>query len=160
LDIVVNGTPLMPRQQITSTPYAIRSLAAVNADTATNATQLGGVDAARFVQSDAGGNVTVGGNLTVTGTFSPNIVNAQTQYNLGGNRILNAQAANQSIFVGQQAGAVNTGAFNSFFGMQAGAANTSGHSNSFFRISVRFFKQRQLQLLLRRVVRIQEHNGQ
>src|SRR5437773_3782685 len=56
LDIVVNGTPLMPRQQITSTPYAIRSLAAVNADKATNATQLGGVDAARFVQSAAGGN--------------------------------------------------------------------------------------------------------
>ncbi|PYS65119.1 MAG: hypothetical protein DMF76_03450, partial [Acidobacteria bacterium] len=53
LDIVVNGTPLMPRQQITSTPYAIRSLAAVNADTATNSTQLGGVDAARFIQSDA-----------------------------------------------------------------------------------------------------------
>src|ERR1700730_17226597 len=64
LDIVVNGTPLMPRQQITSTPYAIRSLAAVKADTATNATQLGGVDAARFVQSDAAGNVTIGGHLT------------------------------------------------------------------------------------------------
>src|SRR6266850_1478508 len=33
---------LSPRQQITSTPYAIRSLTASTADTATNATQLGG----------------------------------------------------------------------------------------------------------------------
>jgi hypothetical protein len=30
-----------PRQQITSTPYAIRSLTAAVADTATNATQVG-----------------------------------------------------------------------------------------------------------------------
>ena len=34
-------TTLSPRQQITSTPYAIRSLTAATADTATNATQLG-----------------------------------------------------------------------------------------------------------------------
>src|SRR5256712_4324506 len=36
-------TLLLPRQQITSTPYAVRSLNASAADTATNATQLGGV---------------------------------------------------------------------------------------------------------------------
>jgi len=34
-------TTLSPRQQIISTPYAIRSLTAATADTATNATQLG-----------------------------------------------------------------------------------------------------------------------
>ena len=43
-------TTLSPRQQITSTPYAIRSLTAATADTATNASQLGSVDAARFVR--------------------------------------------------------------------------------------------------------------
>jgi hypothetical protein len=34
-------TTLSPRQQITSTPHAIRTLTAAIADTATNATQLG-----------------------------------------------------------------------------------------------------------------------
>src|SRR5262249_30787277 len=55
-------TTLSPLQPIRSTPYAIRSL------TAGNAAQLGGVDAARFVQADAMSNVSIGGNLTVSGT--------------------------------------------------------------------------------------------
>jgi hypothetical protein len=40
---------LSPRQQLTSTPYAIRSLSATNAD---NATQLGGVAANTYVQTN------------------------------------------------------------------------------------------------------------
>jgi hypothetical protein len=44
-------TTLVPRQQITSTPYAMRSLSASNADTAVNAAQLGGTAANQFVQS-------------------------------------------------------------------------------------------------------------
>src|SRR3954470_16830802 len=90
-------TTLSPRQQITSSPYAIRSLTAATADTATNATQLGSIDAARFVQADAGGNVNVAGGLTVGGSFSLNTVNAQTQYNLGGNRVLSATGG-QNLF--------------------------------------------------------------
>ena len=93
-------TTLTPRQQITSTPYAIRSLSAATADTATNATQLGGVDAARFVQSDVDGNVNIVGGLTVGGSFSAETVNAQTQYNLGGQRILgNAGSWRRSCWV-------------------------------------------------------------
>src|SRR2546427_2569625 len=42
---------LSPRQQITSTPYAVRSGIAAIADTATNATQLGGVGAGQYVQT-------------------------------------------------------------------------------------------------------------
>ena len=45
-------TTLTPRQQISSTPYAIRTLSAMSADTATNATQLGGVAANKFVQTN------------------------------------------------------------------------------------------------------------
>src|SRR5207244_11023099 len=42
-------TLLTPRQQITSTPYAVRSGNATLSDTATNATQLGGVGAGQYV---------------------------------------------------------------------------------------------------------------
>src|SRR5207249_1200806 len=44
-------TLLLPRQPITSTPYAVRSGYATLADTATNATQLGGVGASQYVQT-------------------------------------------------------------------------------------------------------------
>src|SRR6266516_586475 len=50
-------TLLTPRQQVTATPYAIRSVNASSADaattatTATNATQLGGVAASQYVQT-------------------------------------------------------------------------------------------------------------
>ncbi len=52
-------TTLNPRQQITSAPYSIRSREAGTADSATNANQLGGIPSAQFVQTDAGGNVSI-----------------------------------------------------------------------------------------------------
>jgi len=86
--------------------------------------------------------------LTVNGALSFNTVNAQTQYNLGGQRILsnaginnlfagiNAGAANTtgccSTFFGFNAGATSNANDNSFFGNNAGALNTSGSRNSFF----------------------------
>ena len=45
-------TLLTPRQPITSTPYAVRSLNTATADTATNAQQLGGVGAGQYVKTD------------------------------------------------------------------------------------------------------------
>ena len=45
-------TLLSPRQPITSTPYAVRSLNAGAADVATSAAQLNGVAAANFVQTN------------------------------------------------------------------------------------------------------------
>ncbi len=47
-------TILSPRQPIKSAPYAIRSANAATADTATNATQLGGVDASQYVTATTG----------------------------------------------------------------------------------------------------------
>jgi hypothetical protein len=45
-------TTLSPRQPLTSTPYAIRSLASASADTAANATLLGGVAGSQYVQTN------------------------------------------------------------------------------------------------------------
>jgi hypothetical protein len=147
-------TLLTPRQQITSTPYAVRSLGATSADTANNATQLGGVAAANYVQTSdsrlsdprpptpgssnyiqnsaspqASSNFNISGNGTVAGTLSGNLVNATTQYNLNGSRIL-SNPGDENLFAGTGAGAVNTGSFNTFVGSRAGAANTAT-SNTF-----------------------------
>ncbi len=84
------------------------------------------------------GSLTLGANATTaTGTLSGNFVNAKSQYNLNGNRVLgvsgNSTYPNSNTFAGVGAGAGNTGSyFNSYFGSNAGAATTSGHGNSFF----------------------------
>lgn len=131
-------TILVPRQQVSSSPYSVKS---VSADTALNATQFGGLAPTDFVRNSTtqqtanlniSGNGTIGGDLTVAGSLSLNIVNAQTQYNLGGNRLISTPATD-NLFVGIGAGTANTTSFfNSFFGKNAGAANTTGGYNSFF----------------------------
>src|SRR3989449_3438098 len=160
-------TLLTPRQQVTSTPYAIRSANASSADTATNATNatnattatnatlLGGIAASQYVQTNdsrlsdartptpgssnyiqnsaspqAASNFNISGNGTAGGTLSGNIVNATTQFNLNGNRIL-SNPGFENLFAGAGAGAANTGSSNAFFGVLAGASNTSGVQNTF-----------------------------
>jgi hypothetical protein len=82
--------------------------------------------------------VQVPGALNVAGNFGANILNATTQFNLGGNRIL-SNAGTDNLFAGVGAGAVNaTGTANSFFGRGAGAGNTTGSRNSFFGGSTGF----------------------
>src|SRR5437879_10759326 len=162
-------TLLTPRQQVTSTPYAIRSANASSADTATNATnatnattatnatQLGGIAASQYVQTNdsrlsdprpptpgssnyiqnsasaqAGSNFNISGNGTAGGTLSGNTVNATTQFNLNGSRIL-SNAGIDNLFAGTSAGAANTTGFaNTFFGSQAGQSNTIRCCNAFF----------------------------
>ena len=150
-------TTIPTRAQILSEPYAMRALSAATADTATSATQLGGVEAGDFVLTNderlsnprnpnpgssnyiqnrtspqAGANFNIDGDGTAGGTLTGNVVNAVRQYNIGGTRMVsNAGAFN--IFVGEDAGRDNsTGAFNSFFGYLAGVFNTTGVSNAFF----------------------------
>src|SRR6266536_768634 len=81
-------TILTPRQQITSTPYAIRSLNASSADAVTVNGVPGG--SSNYIQNattqQAGANFNISGNGTAAGTLSANIVNATTQYNIGGAR--------------------------------------------------------------------------
>src|SRR5213078_4585549 len=106
-------TTLSPRQPITSTPYAVRSGRATLADSATNSTQLGGVGASQYVQTSdsrltdsrsptagssnyiqnttstqSASNFNISGDGTAAGMLSGNVVNATTQYNLSGSRVL------------------------------------------------------------------------
>ncbi|MBS1796720.1 MAG: hypothetical protein JSS81_23010 [Acidobacteria bacterium] len=153
-------TVLAPRQPVTSTPYAIRSLDAANAanaQTAANAQSLGGVAANQYVvttdarmtdaraplagspdyiqnttTAQANSNFNVSGNGTVGGTLSANVVNAEQRYNYFGVPFL-VLDENNNFFAGTGAGANNTtGSFNSYFGISAGSHNTTGTFNSYF----------------------------
>jgi hypothetical protein len=64
------------------------------------------------------GDLTGNGNGTVAGTLSGGVVNAGTQFNLGGARVLS-----------------QPGTFNLFAGAGSGVSNNSGSSNSFFGIN-------------------------
>ena len=147
-------TVIATRQQILSVPYAIRALSAATAD---NALNLGGVDVSDFVQTtdtrlsdsrdpnpgsnnyiqntttqQTPANFNISGNGTAGGTLSGNTVNATTQYNIGGSRVLSVAGTNNT-FTGINAGAANmSGQGNAFFGTNAGAANTSGNFNAVF----------------------------
>jgi hypothetical protein len=84
----------------------------------------------------ADGGISTSGNITVGGTFSSNIINATTQYNIGGNRLLSV-AGLENLFAGIGAGQSNipsteSGDGNAFFGYNAGFSNTYGFFNSFF----------------------------
>ncbi len=103
----------------------------------------------RLTISLSTGNVGIGATTPTAKLDVAGAINAATQYNLGGNRVLsnpgtnnlfagvNAGQANtigsNNTFVGQAAGLANTtGNANAFFGTDAGTANTSGVANSFF----------------------------
>ena len=123
-------TPLQPRQYISSTPYAIRSHFAVKS------LYLGDFTSDNFVQNTTtqqpSSNFNVSGNGTAGGTLSGNLVNATTQYNINGERIL-SNPGFENVFVGRAAGASNSGGLeNAFFGARAGNSNTTGGGNSFF----------------------------
>jgi len=127
-------TTLSPRQQITSTPYAIRSLNASTADAVTVNGVPGG--SGNYIQNattpQPSANFNISGNGTAGGTLAANIVNATTQFNLNEVRIL-ANPGSFNLFAGVNAGAANTnGGSNSFFGRDAGRSNTAGNTNSFF----------------------------
>jgi hypothetical protein len=156
------GTPggyqqLLPRQPLTSTPYAIRSANSTLADTATlantatDSTQLGGVPADQYVQT-TDSRMTDGRNplpgspsyvqvnplsaqsadFNIAGNGNATVFDASIQYNIGGSRLLSVPGTN-NIFAGLGSGTSNTtGARNAFFGKSAGFVNTQGTDNSFF----------------------------
>lgn len=145
-------TPLSPRQQIKSTPYAIRSL---SAGIAGNSLQLGGQPAGDFVQTNDprlsdGRNPLPGSssyiqnttspqaasNFNVSGTGTANIVSATTQYNLGAQRILSAPGpGTENLMVGINTGTLSTDFSNTFVGRDAGAGNLAAGFGTFIGAS-------------------------
>src|SRR5262245_54416673 len=136
-------TTLSPRQPITSAPYAIRSqtaatatladglsVACVNCVTSSQIASVNGsvvsgtipvasvpAGSSNYIQNttaqQATSNFNISGNGTAGGTFSSSIVNAATQYNLNGSRVLlvsggNGGFQNSNTFTGIGAGISNT----------------------------------------------------
>ena len=145
-------TTLSPRQPITSIPYALRSLNATVADglsvacvNCITSSQIASVSGSAVAGTIPVASVPAGsdsyiqnqnvstqaGDFSIGGTGAANIINATTQYNLGGQRMLSA-AGTFNTFTGIGAGIANTGVQNSFFGSLAGQNNTLGISNAFF----------------------------
>lgn len=124
----------------------------------TNSNQLGGVAANQYVQtndfrladsrsptagspnyiqnsavSQGAANFSFSGNGTVAGTLSGTTVNAVTQFNLDGGRILGVGGNPANLYAGFGSGMASTsGSGNAFFGTDTGKVNTAGFNNSFF----------------------------
>ena len=125
-------TMLTPRQPITSTPYAVRSLNATTADSVPASGVAAG--SGNYIQNStspqATSNFNITGDGTAGGTLSGNSINATTQYNLNGVRILSS-GGTDNLFAGAGAGVVDTGDSNTFLGARTGTVNTSGRRNTF-----------------------------
>lgn len=153
-------TLLTPRQKITYVPYSIASM--VSGD----ALKLGGTLASQYVVTtdprlsdertpaagssnyiQNGTSAQAASNFNISGTGAANILNAATQYDLAGSRVLSSNIFNTSLgrgsgatlsggegnsYFGFNAGNMSTGTQNSFFGSFSGEKNTTGSFNQFF----------------------------
>ena len=157
---------LTPRQRLGSSPYAIKSLNSVQADsadianTAQNSNALGGTPAAEFVLtadsrlSDARdplpGSASyvqnqnaapqASTNFNISGTGVANILRAETQFNLGTSRVFHSPSSN--LFVGRSTGTnFTTGAANTVVGGTAGNGMINASGNSIFGTAAGFDNQ-------------------
>ena len=144
---------LLPRQQITSTPYAIKSLNAATADglsvaciNCVTSSQIQSVQGSQITGAIPVGSIPPGNgnyiqnatnqqtsaNFNISGTGTADIFNAATQYQIGGSRVFSIAGTNNT-FAGISTGiTITTGSDNAFFGFLAGAITSNGNSNSFF----------------------------
>ena len=83
-------TPLTPRQPVSSNPYAIKSKNAATADTATNSTQLGGVAANQYVQTNDSRLSDARNPLSGSASYIQNGTAPQptSNFNISGNGVL------------------------------------------------------------------------
>jgi hypothetical protein len=157
-------TQLSPDQAITSAPYAIKSLNAASADNSlllggvaanqfvqTNDARLSDdrnplPNSANYIQNRTTPQTNT--DFNISGNGRANIFDAAAYFSIAGFPVLRVQSANQNTFVGNTgqggnrntflgdlAGAVNTGSGNSFFGSFAGASNQTAMDNSFFGLA-------------------------
>ncbi len=147
---------LMPRQQVTSAPFAIQSLNAGNALIADNSLNLGGFAANTYIQTGdsrlsdsrnplAGSpnyiqnstslqplsNFNVSGNGIIAGNLTANIVNSITNFRIGNIPVFSTP--NQtSVVAGQSSNYTLAGATSTFIGYKSGAAaNGFSQANTF-----------------------------
>jgi len=152
-------TTLTPRQQITQTPYAIKSTSATTADsainatnatnatTATNALQLGNVLANQYVQttdsrlSDARIPLPNSQNYIQNSSTLQGISNFNISGNgvAGGTLTANVVSATTQYNIGLARVLSSPGSFNFFAGNGAGQLNSTGTSNSFFGVNAGIF---------------------
>ena len=121
-------TTLSPRQQITSTPYALRTLSATQADVALDSNKLGGIDAIQYVTTASVGNtflknsttqqtgasLNIDGNGTIGGTLQASQVTAQTVTGVYG-----LTHTDGTTTVGTYVGSSTSGAGGGWFGTQS-----------------------------------------
>lgn len=121
-------TTLSPRQQITSTPYATRTLSASQADVALDANKLGGIDAGQYVTTTSVGNnfiqnsttqqtgatLNIDGNGTIGGTLQASEVRARTVTGVYG-----LTHTDGTTTVGTYVGSSTSGAGGGWFGTQS-----------------------------------------
>lgn len=144
-------TILNPRQAVTSTPYAVKSLKSEQATVADNSLNLGGIaanqyvitndtrlsddrnplpDSPNYIQNTTTPQAT--SNFNISGEGKANVFNAATQFNIGGTRVFHLTGA-FNTFAGFETGnSLTTGSYNAIFGSQSGKSNTTGMNNSFF----------------------------
>ncbi|MEQ1924420.1 MAG: hypothetical protein ABL952_18130, partial [Pyrinomonadaceae bacterium] len=124
-------TVLTPRQQILSAPYAIRAVSALNANSlacfnCVDATHIASVSglvvqgtipvssvpagSSNYVQN--GGSQQAAANFNISGTGTAQLFNAQSQFNIGGERVLSRPNSTSNTAVGTNA-SVNNGITNS-----------------------------------------------
>lgn len=144
-------TLLNPRQAVTSTPYAVKSLKSEQSVVADNSLNLGNIPAANYTQTNDPRlsddrnplpdspnyiqntiNQQTNSNFNISGEGRANILSANTQFNLGGSRVFHLSGS-FNTFVGFESGnSIAGGNSNSFFGIFAGRNTTTGSNNSFF----------------------------
>ena len=145
-------TTLAPRQQVSSTPYAVRSLNATSADglsiacvNCITSSQIQNVQGTQIIGTVPIGSIPAGNgnyiqnsttqqepaNFNIAGGGTANSFNAALNYQITGSTVLSIKGAN-NLFAGVNAGTANTtGQSNSFFGRSAGGSNTTGDVNTF-----------------------------
>lgn len=142
LEPVINGNALLPRQRLASSPYA---LLAGHATTATNASQLGGFPASRYLRDNVAGEITLNDNsnaaLSITQSGTQNGIFATSQATAAGRGAVIGLVGAAGPTINSAAGVVGTsqnargvigssGSSDGVFGFSSSGNGVHGQSDS------------------------------